>query len=404
MEPRQPSPKSLAGAASVPGDELERARELLDDREARLNAILDTAVDGIITIDARGIIESVNAATERIFGYSKAELIGNNVAMLMPTPYREQHDEYITRYLSTGEAHIIGIGREVEGQRKNGGRFPLELAISEVCVGRSRLFTGIVRDVSARRRAEDEARRRNAELAHAARLSTIGELTSGIAHEVNQPLTAMVNFAEACLRMVRSGDADAGRLEDALGQIAAQGQRAAHIIRHLRRLARKGESERIAVDLSVLVREVLDLARNELRANDIELVLALDERLAAVHCDRMQIEQVILNLVRNAMDVLEEAPAQQRELTLRTQSDPRGGIEITVEDTGKGFEGHLSERLFETFFTTKVDGLGMGLSISRSIIEAHGGRLWASPRPGGGAIFHVSLPGADNETSQQDPP
>jgi two-component system, LuxR family, sensor kinase FixL len=404
MKPRQPSPKSAAAVDSVPGDELERARELLDDSEARLNAILDTAVDGIVTIDACGIIESVNAATERIFGYSKDELIGSNVTLLMPSPYREQHDAHIARYLNTGEAHIIGIGREVEGQRKDGARFPLELAVSEVRMGSSRLFTGIVRDISARRKAEEEARRRNAELAHAARLSTIGELTSGIAHEVNQPLTAMVNFAEACLRMLRAGNTDPDKLEDALGQIAAQGQRAAHIVRHLRRLARKGESEHIAVDLSGLVHEVLDLSRHELRASDIAVTLALDEPLAPVHCDRMQIEQVILNLVRNAMDILQEVPAEQRELTVRARSDGRGGTEITVEDTGKGFEAHMSERLFETFFTTKVDGLGMGLSISRSIIEAHGGRLWASPRPGGGAIFHVNLPVAESEIAEEELP
>lgn len=379
------------------GSELERTRELLEDSEARLNAILETAVDGIITIDARGIIESVNTATERIFGYSRDELVGNNVMLLMPPPYREQHDDYIAKFLRTGEASIIGIGREVEGLRKNGSRFPLELAVSEVQVGGSRLFTGVVRDISARHQAEDEARRRNAELAHAARLSTIGELTSGIAHEVNQPLTAMVSFAEACLRMVRSGNADKDKLEDALGQIAAQGQRAGHIIRQLRRLARKGKSERTASDLSRLVRDVLGLSSGELRANGIELVLQLDESLISVHCDRIQIEQVVLNLVRNAMDVLEEGPAHERTLTLRTRTTGQGSVELTVEDTGKGFEAQDSERIFETFFTTKVDGLGMGLSISRSIVEEHGGRLWANPRPGGGAIFYVSLPGPEED-------
>jgi two-component system sensor kinase FixL len=269
--------------------------------------------------------------------------------------------------------------------------------VSEVHVEGSPLFTGVVRDISARRQAEDEARRRSAELAHAARLSTIGELTSGIAHEVNQPLTAMVSFAEACLRMVRAGNADTGKLEDALGQIAAQGQRAGHIIRQLRRLARKGESERTATDLSRLVRGVLGLSSGELRANGIELVLQLDESLISVHCDRMQIEQVVLNLVRNAMDVLEEGPAHERILTLRTRTAERKSVELTVEDTGKGFETHDSERIFETFFTTKTHGLGMGLSISRSIVEAHGGRLWASQRPGGGAIFHVSLPAPEGE-------
>lgn len=391
---RRPISHSKSGPAPppAPAQELARTRELLEDREARLSAILDTTVDGIITIDERGIIESVNTAAERIFGYSGDELVGNNITMLMPSPYREEHGAYIRRYLRTGEPRIIGIGREAEGQHKDGRRFPIDLAVSEVRVGGSRLFTGLVRDISARRRAEDEARRRSADLAHAARLSTIGELTSGIAHEINQPLTAMVNFAEACLRMLRSGSADTQKLEDALGQIAAQGQRAGHIIRHLRRLARKGESERVEIALNHLVRDLLDLVSNELRASGIALHLMLDESLPDVKCDRIQVEQVVLNLVRNAMDVLEAGPVQGRELTIRTRAETGGIIELTVEDTGEGLGADGGERIFETFFTTKADGLGIGLPISRTIIEDHGGRLWASPRPGGGAIFHVTLP------------
>ena len=390
---RRPNSHRKTGAA--PAQELARTRELLETREARLSAILDTAVDGIITIDESGIIESVNTAAERIFGYSGGELVGNNITILMPSPYREEHGAYISRYLRTGEPRIIGIGREAEGQHKDGRRFPIELAVSEVRVAGSRLFTGLVRDISARRQAEEEARRRGADLAHAARLSTIGELTSGIAHEINQPLTAMVNFAEACLRMLRSGSADTGKLEDALGQIAAQGQRAGHIIRHLRRLARKGESERLEVALNHLVRDLLGLVSNELGASGIGLHLMLDESLPGVKCDRIQVEQVVLNLVRNAMDVLEEGPAQPRELTIRTRADTGGIIELTVEDTGEGLAADGGERIFETFYTTKPDGLGMGLSISRTIIEDHGGRLWASPRPGGGAIFHVTLPAVE---------
>ena len=396
---RRPTSHRNTGAAPAPAQELARTRDLLEDREARLSAILDTAVDGIITIDESGIIESVNTATERIFGYSGDELVGNNITMLMPSPYREKHDGYIARYLGTGEPRIIGIGREAEGQHKDGRRFPIDLSVSEVRVGGSRLFTGLVRDISARRRAEDEARRRSADLAHAARLSTIGELTSGIAHEVNQPLTAIVSFAEACLRMLRSGKADSQKLEDALGQIAVQGQRAGHIIRHLRQLARKGESERVQIDLGHLVRDVLGLFSNELHASGIALHLMLDESGPAVKCDRIQIEQVVLNLVRNAMDVLEEGPAEGRELTIRTRADSGGTIELTVEDTGEGLGADGGERIFELFFTTKADGLGMGLSISRTIIEDHGGRLWASPHPGGGAIFHVTLPADDQEAT-----
>lgn len=399
---RRPTSQTRGGAAA-PADsaqavELEHTRALLRDSEARLNAILDTAVDGIVTIDERGIIESVNTATERMFGYARAELVGNNVTMLMPSPYHDEHDGYIARYLCTGDARIIGIGREVEGQRKDGSRLPIDLAVSELRLAGSRLFTGVLRDISARRQAESEARRRHAELTHAARLSTIGELTSGIAHEVNQPLTAMVSFAEACLRMLRAGNADTHMLDDALEQIAAQGQRAGEIIRHLRRLARKGEGERVPVDLNHLARDVLDLMRNELDASGIVLRLSLDDQYLALRCDRIQIEQVVLNLVRNAMDALGGVPNGRRALTIRTGAGAGGGARLSVEDTGPGFEAEKSERMFETFYTTKADGLGMGLAISRTIVEDHGGRLWAGPRPGGGAIFHVELPAAAEGT------
>lgn len=371
--------------------ELERARVQLDDREARLNAILDTTVDGIITIDERGIIESVNAATQRIFGYGADELVGRNVAMLMPEPYRAQHDGYIASYLETGKANIIGVGREAEGVRKDGTRFPIDLAVSEFFVGGRRLFTGLVRDITIRRRAQEEAQLRREELSHAARLSTIGELSSGIAHEINQPLTAIVSFSEACLRMLRSGDADTHKLENALEQIAAQGQRAGHITRHLRRLARKGERDHVDVDLNALVRDMLALVRNELETNSIQLDLDLDASLQPVACNRIQIEQVVLNLVRNAMDILEEGDMECRRLSIRSRRCVDRSIALEVEDSGGGFGDADPERVFETFFTTKPDGLGMGLSISRTIIEDHGGRLWASDGEAG-ALFHVSLP------------
>lgn len=373
------------------GHELERTRERLDDREARLNAILDTAVDGIITIDDRGIIESVNPATERIFGYSADELLGQSVNLLMPAPDRQQHDGYISTYLDTRKAKIIGIGREVEGQRKDGSRFPVELGVSEINIAGRRLFTGMLRDISDRRIAEEDARRRREELSHSARLSTIGELTSGIAHEINQPLTAIVNFAEACLRMVRAGTADTQKLENALEQISVQGQRAGHITRQLRRLARRGERGHVDVDINRLVDDMLGLVKNELKTNDIRLNLMLDESLPQVECNRIQVEQVVLNLVRNAMDVLEEGDRDTRDLIIRTRRDGPGGIVLEVEDSGGGFGEAGAERIFETFFTTKSEGVGMGLSISRTIIEDHGGRLWASEGPEG-AVFHLTLP------------
>ncbi|NIM27462.1 MAG: PAS domain S-box protein [Gammaproteobacteria bacterium] len=391
MNRRRSPPARVEDAPPGAEDALKQARERLEDREARLNAILDTAVDGIITIDESGIIESVNAATQRIFGYQPDELLGQNVRLLMPEPDRSRHDGYLSRYLQTGEARIIGIGRETEALRKDGTRFPIDLAVSQFYSGGRRLFTGMVRDISDRRRAEEEARRRREELSHAARLSTIGELSSGIAHEINQPLTAIVSFSEACLRMLRSGDSDSDKLENVLEQIAAQGQRAGQITRQLRRLARKAEREHEQVDINRMVCDVLALVKNELETSNIALHLDFDESLPPVECNRIQLEQVVLNLVRNAMDALADVEPLARELSVRTGSGSDSGIVLEVEDSGGGLGDSGPERVFETFFTTKPDGLGMGLAISRTMIEDHGGRLWAS-QGAGGAVFHVAIP------------
>jgi len=380
-----------APTAPVSSNELEQALDQLADREARLKAILDTAVDAIVVIDEHGNIESTNAVISDIFGYEPDELVGTNVNVLMPEPHHSNHDAYIARYLETGEAHIIGIGREAEGRHKSGRRIPIDLSVAEFTVSGRRRFTGVIRDISDRRRAEDEARRRRDELAHAARLSTLGELSSGIAHEINQPLTAIVSFAEACLRMLRSSSPDPARLESALEQIAAQGERAGEITRHLRRLARKGEREHESIDINRAVRGLLELVRNELDMNEITLHLELDESLPTIRCNRIQIEQVVLNLVRNAMDAMECLGAREHALTVRTRAGTNREILLEVEDTGDGFSESNAEQLFEPFFTTKPEGLGLGLSISRTIVQDHGGRLWAS-HGAAGAVLHVSLP------------
>jgi two-component system sensor kinase FixL len=396
MTDRKPLLRKLDPArdvdAPVEESELRRTRQQLEDREARLKAILDTVVDGVVTIDEHGNIESVNKATEQIFGYSSDELVGENVSILMPSPHREAHDTYIADYLHTGRKKIIGIGREVEGRRKDGSHFPIDLAVSEVRFDDTLLFTGLIRDISRRRTAEEQARLRLEELAHAGRLSIMGELATGIAHEVNQPLAAIVSFAEACLRMVRSGATSTEKIENALEQIAGQGHRAGEIIRHLRRLVQKDSGAQSPDALNRIVNDVLGLVVNDLSRHDIRLSTVLAEELPAIRCYRIQIEQVLLNLVRNAMEAMETRASGERLLTIRTGRQGENHVELTVEDTGKGFAVDDADRIFETFYSTKEDSLGMGLAISRSIIEEHGGRLWASERPGGGAVFHLSLP------------
>lgn len=229
----------------------------ISESRARLLAILETAVDAIVTIEESGVIESVNPAAERVFGYAREELVGRNVSMLMPSPWREEHDHHIQRYLSTGEARIIGVGREVEAQRKDGTVFPADIAVSEVRLPARRLFTGIIRDLTERREMEVRARLRLESAAHTARLLELGEMCSGIVHEVNQPLTAIVSFADACLRAVRGGGAEPALLEDALGRVAEQGIHAAEIVSRLRGLVRKEEGRREVIDLGDVIAETL---------------------------------------------------------------------------------------------------------------------------------------------------
>jgi len=376
-----------------------RAETRLEESRRRAQAILDTTVDGIVVIDAHGHIESFNPAAERIFGRRREDVLGRNVRMLMPRADAERHDDYIRHYLETGERRIIGIGRRVRGRRGDGTEFPMELAISEVRLADRRLFTGIVRDVSDRERAEREAQRWRDELAHAARVFTVGELATGLAHEVNQPLTAMVSYAEACLRMLDGGAADAERLRETLARIVGQGERAAGIVRGIRQLVRKEAGKRAPVDVNRVIRDVTGLLSHELRAGDVAASLDLGPAVPAVHGDRIQIEQVLLNLARNALDAMAAEPrsgssvarAAPRELHIRSRVREPAVIEVTVSDTGPGVPSHVAERLFDTFFTTKAQGLGMGLAISRSLVEAHGGRLWLEPGAAG-ATFRFTLP------------
>ena len=373
-------------------DEVRRAQLALMEREAELSAVLDTAVDGIVTIDGRGIVQSVNAAVEDMFGYTAEELIGHNVNTMMPSPYREEHDRYLERYLQTGEAQIIGIGREVEGHRKDGSTFPLELAVSEVEFPGRRLFTGIVRDISERRRMEAQARLRLRETAHTSRLLELGEMTSGIAHEVSQPLAAIVGYAAACIRMVESGAPDMPLLTDTLEQIRNQGRRAGDIVQRMRQLTRKEEVQRRPIDLGTALEEVLVLVAHELRSARVRVKRELDRHLPPVDADLVQIEQVLLNLVRNAIEAMSLEPEGARTLGLRTYTSGPDEVAVEVSDTGRGLDEAVRARIFDTFYTTKDSGVGVGLSISRTIAEAHGGRLGVASEPGQGATFSLTLP------------
>ena len=370
-----------------------RIQAELADALDRQQAILDTAVDGIITIGEDGLMQSFNRAAERIFGYRAGEVLGRNVSMLMPQPYRSEHDGYLQNYLTVHRKKIIGIGREVSGLRKDGTVFPLELAVGEAIGSGHRVFTGIVRDITDRKQAEQESRRRQDELAHLARVHSMGDLAAGLAHEINQPLTAIMAHSSACVRMIDAGTADLALLRDSMRQIARQGERAAEVVRRLRKYVEKGEIERLPSDLRDSVGEVLELLRHELNSHQVRVETRGLSGLPQLLLDRVQIEQVLVNLLRNAVEAMAAAGVQAPALELAADlSQAPSGVRLSVRDNGPGFGQSAPDELFAPFFTTKKEGLGQGLSICRRIVEAHGGRIWAESGQPSGAVFSLWLP------------
>ena len=357
----------------------------------RFRAVIDSAHDAIIAIDARGHIETFNRAAQRIFGYTPEEVIGRNVSALMPQPYRRDHDGYLNNYLTTGIPKIIGTGREVQAQRKDGSVFPIDLSVGEMNVGGRRGFIGIIRDITARRVAERQVRELTAEMLHISRLSAMGQLSSSIAHELNQPLTAVVNYTEAARQMLSNADRTQvpARVLEFMEKAGGQAERAGQIIRRLRSFVEKSAAERSPEDLNKVVEEASTLATIGAKVDGITVTHEFARDLPPVLIDKVQIQQVVVNLVRNAIEALSNA--DRRVLTVSTASND-DTLEVMVCDTGHGIAPEIADQLFKPFVTTKTSGMGIGLSISHSIIEAHGGRLWAEPNPGGGTIFRFVLP------------
>ncbi|MBL8671483.1 MAG: PAS domain S-box protein [Alphaproteobacteria bacterium] len=374
---------------------LARAVALAADRDreqaSRLGAALDASRDAIITIDDRGAVLAFNAAAERLFGYAEAEIVGRNVRLLMPEPYRGQHDGYLERYAGTGERRIIGIGRLVIAQRRDGSTFPCHLSVGEArVVGGKRTFTGFIRDVTQQHEIEARLATLQTELLQLSRLSALGQMGSQLAHELNQPLGAIANFLEAS-RQVAAATADPvaararGLVEKALEQVA----RAGAIVKRMRGFVSAGAADRRAESPNVVVEEALALATVSTKFHDVRIATELTPGLPQVCVDRVQVQQVLLNLVRNAIEAMTESKAGV--LTVRTAMAD-GMVEVSVADRGHGIAAELRSRLFSPFVTTKERGLGLGLSICRTIVEAHGGTIAARPKPGGGTVFSFTLP------------
>lgn len=363
----------------------------LGERELHLQSILDAVPDATVVIDARGIMQSFNASAVRQFGYTVEEAVGQNVSVLMPTPYREQHDGYLERYLTTGEKRIIGVDRVVVGLRKDGSTFPMKLAVGEVRVGERTFFTGFIRDLTEREESQAKLDQARNELTHLARVNELGEMAATLAHELNQPLSAIANYVQGCRRLLeRIDDEPAARMRGALEETARQALRAGDIIRHLRQFVTRGDTERHPEDIKKLIEEAGALALVGSRERGIKSVFAFGPEHNVVVADRVQIQQVLINLMRNAMEAMRDSKVKM--LTVTTSRADEGRLQVEVADTGPGIAEDIAPLLFQPFITSKPNGMGVGLSISRRIIESHGGELVVRRNEEGGATFTFTLP------------
>jgi two-component system sensor kinase FixL len=393
----------LIGASKVARDisVAKRAQIELQARQAHLQSVLDTVPDAMVVIDTRGIMQSFSATAEKLFGHTAKEAVGQSVSILMPGPQRDQHDGYLNRYLATGERRIIGVGRVVVGLRKDGTTFPMELSVGEMRSGERRFFTGFLRDLTERQSTQQRLQDLQSELIFMSRFTALGEMASTLAHELNQPLTAVASYLNGARRLLDGGKPeDATMARDAIDSAAAQALRAGQIIKRLREFVARGESERQVEDLPKLVEEASALALVGAKQGGTRVSFALDPKARFVLADKIQIQQVLLNLIRNAVEAMQEVAT--RELTLSTRLVDDQTIEIVVADTGPGLAPEVVAKLFQPFVTTKEHGMGVGLSISRTIVEAHGGRLLAEANPGGGTIFRMTLRSADPEDGNDD--
>jgi two-component system sensor kinase FixL len=386
---------------SIGGGWFHAARSRASAMTHHLQSILDSAPDAVIVIDLAGLMTSFSPAAERLFGWTAAEAIGRNVSILMPGPHKAGHDGYLAQYARTREPRIIGTGRVVVGQRKDGSTFPMELAVGETRGSRP-FYTGFIRDLTERQLTEERLRDLQAELVHVSRLTAMGEMASTLAHELNQPLSAIANLLTGSRRLIDRGrPEDQAKVRDAVEKASAQALRAGDVIHRMREFVRRGASERAPESLSKVVEDAAALALIGAREHLVTTRLQLDPSADAVFADRVQIQQVLVNLIRNAVDAM--ADSQRRELTISSQRLDSGPVQVSVTDTGSGISDDFRERLFQPFMTTKAEGMGVGLSISRSIIEAHGGRIWADADPRGGTVFHFTLPPRRDDQDSEGP-
>jgi two-component system sensor kinase FixL len=360
----------------------------LQKREADLRAIVDTVPDSLVVIDEQGLIVRFSPGAEAQFGWRAEEALGQNVAILMPSPFREQHQAHVERYNRLGSSDSIGRSRLLTGLRKDGSTFPIELSLGQLSIDDRHHYVGFIRDLTERHDAEQRMQELQTELFHVSRLSALGQLASAIAHEINQPLAAIANYIAGAKKLA-AGGTDPEALQEALEHAAREAIRAGETIRKLRAFLSRGETDMRPEKLTALIDEAIAIAMTGNNTRKIRLQTRMSPSIVNVVVDKVQIQQVLLNLIRNGMEAMNETT--KRQMIIETAPHDHGMAVISVIDSGVGLSEEAQDQLFKPFVTSKSSGMGIGLSITRSIVEAHGGRIWTEPNPDGGAIFRFTV-------------
>jgi two-component system, LuxR family, sensor kinase FixL len=361
--------------------------------EEQFRLVVEAAPSAMIMVNTEGSITLVNTQTEAVFGYSRAELIGRSIEVLVPARFGSHHATYRQGYFDDARARPMGAGRELFGLRKDGTEVPVEIGLTPIHTAEGLFVLASIIDISERKQAELEAARQRNEMAHLSRLTTVGELSGSLAHELNRPLGAILSNAQAAQRMLANGGIDVAEFREILNDIVSENKHAAEVIRRLRLWLQKGEVQQHSLRINKVVRDVLKLIRTDLISQNVNVDTELARNLPSVTGDSVQLQQVLVNLLVNASDAMADCDIRERRLRIRTGLENGGGaVILSVTDRGGGIQARQVEQIFEPFFTTKEKGMGLGLSVCRTIITAHRGRLWATNNAGRGATFHFTLP------------
>ncbi len=364
----------------------------IHDETNPLDVLMDAAADAVIIIDSEGEILRFNRAAQEMFAYTAKEVCGRNVSMLMSDNHSIKHDEYIKHYLDTGEARVIGLVLEETGVKSDGSTFPLKLSVGEVKGDGGSQFISIIHDLSEKRAGEEKVRQLEEQLLHADRLVILGELTAGIAHEINQPLTAIAAYADAGRHLVqRSSGGSPENINVICEKIAEQSRRAAEVVQRLRKLVRTGSVSKARHNINNIINNTILLFDYEIKKRLLKLEFFPAEGIDILYVDDIQIQQILINLVKNGLDAIRSSGQKEGRITIHVKKIGKA-VSIEVQDNGPGVSQADRRHLFESFFTTKPKGVGLGLSICKNIAAAHGGNLRYESPVEGGSRFTLTLP------------